>query len=499
MKKIVLSLTFLVASLCTSFGQDENDAIRYGFTTYMGTARGMAIGSALGSVGGDFGALSINPAGIGVYRKGEFSFTPSFNIHNNSGTYKGSSTSSSDSKLNFSQVGIVLTKSENEYTGRHRWKAASFAVGVNRQQNFFNRYSYSGKNNQNSIVNKWANDFNALGGLNQTTLGIVNFPAYAAYETYLIDRDSTDSTKAMSYVPLEGDGLQQTKTVSESGHMQEIVISGGGNYMDKLLVGATLGIVTTKFNRNTQYNEDDLSGNLNNDFSYLKFSETLNTEGTGFNLKLGLIYKFNKNFRLGFAVHTPTWIELTDQSRIFMESNTEKLLQGSSITSFNQDTALAFNYSMTTPYRALASGTVLFNRYGFLTADIEYVDYSSMKYNFGASYETLSSALNTSIQNTFRPVTNLRIGGELKIEDIALRAGFAYYGSPYENASWDASQQNITFGIGYRAKSWFMDLAYIYSQRENFENPYILDNGNSPLASVKRTNSHAALTVGWKF
>lgn len=479
--------------------QDENDAIRYGFTTYMGTARGMSIGSALGSVGGDFGSLSVNPAGIGVYRKGEFCFTPAFNIHKNSGSYQGSNTNSSDSKLNFSQVGLVLTKSENEYTGRHRWKAASFAVGVNRQQNFFNRYTYSGKNNQSSIVNKWANDFNALGGLNATTLGIVNFPAYAAYETYLIDKDSTDSTKAMSYVPLSGQGLQQTKSVSESGHLQEIVISGGGNYMDKLLVGATLGIVTTKYNRSTQYNEDDLSGNLDNDFSYLKFNETLNTEGTGVNLKLGMIYKFNKSFRLGFAVHTPTWIGFTDQSRIYMESNTEKLLQGSAITTFNQDTAQAFNYSMTTPYRALASGTLLFSRFGFLTADIEYVDYSSMKYDFGVGYETLTSELNTTIQRTYRPVTNFRLGAEAKLEDIALRAGFGYYASPYENANWNAYQRNITLGIGYRAKSWFMDLAYIQSRRVNYENPYVLTAGPSPLALVTKNNSQAALTIGWKF
>ena len=35
----------------------------------------MAMAGAMGSVGGDFSVLSINPAGIGLYRASEFSFS----------------------------------------------------------------------------------------------------------------------------------------------------------------------------------------------------------------------------------------------------------------------------------------------------------------------------------------------------------------------------------------------------------------------------------------
>ena len=117
MKKIfysILAFTFIHNNL---LAQDEFDALRYGYTTYNGTARSMSIGNAMGSVGGDFSSLSINPAGIGIYRRGEFVFSPSFNVMTNNSTYLGNTIDTSSTKLNFSQFGLVLTsvKKGNAY------------------------------------------------------------------------------------------------------------------------------------------------------------------------------------------------------------------------------------------------------------------------------------------------------------------------------------------------------------------------------------------------
>ena len=183
-----------------------------------------------------------------------------FQVSKNQTSYLNQNSSDQKSKLNLAQAGIVLTnaKSGNRYK-RSAWKTASFGFGLNRLANFSNTYSYTGKNNLNSITNKWANDFNMLGGLNSTTLSNVNFSAYAAYQTYLIDKNfAGDTTKAKSYVPA-ADGLQQTKQVFETGGMNEIVISAGGNYMEKLMLGATLGITSINYNRTFNFEEKDLS------------------------------------------------------------------------------------------------------------------------------------------------------------------------------------------------------------------------------------------------
>ena len=52
--------------------QDLVDALRYSQIQIQGTARSGSMGNAFGALGGDFTSVSINPAGIGLYRSGEF-------------------------------------------------------------------------------------------------------------------------------------------------------------------------------------------------------------------------------------------------------------------------------------------------------------------------------------------------------------------------------------------------------------------------------------------
>ncbi len=71
----VLLPALLIGSLGAS-AQDITEAYNLSNLTVQGTARSMGFGNALGSVGGDFSSLSVNPAGLGVYRSSEFTLTP---------------------------------------------------------------------------------------------------------------------------------------------------------------------------------------------------------------------------------------------------------------------------------------------------------------------------------------------------------------------------------------------------------------------------------------
>lgn len=505
MKKIFIGIITLTIISQSAKSQDEFDALRYGNTPYFGTARSMSIGNAMGSVGGDFSSLSVNPAGIGIYRRGEFAFTPSFNVSTNKSKYLGTTTTASDSKLNISQFGLVLTSAKKDIGSKKSgWRTASFAVGMNRNATFKNEYIYSGNNYKNSLIEKYAEEFNALGGIN--ALYNVSYPAYAAYQTWLIDRGfGADSNQAVSYVPYM-DGIKQTKRAYESGGMKEYVISAGGNYKEKLMLGVTLGIPNLTYDRTLQFDEEDISGKNNNDFKYMYFTEKLSTTGTGINLKLGAIYKPTNEFRIGFAFHTPTYIQFNDISSIEMESHTDSLLSNMNppqgpVSYYSQDTALSFNYAQTTPYKALVSGTFLFKQYGFVTADVEYVDYASMKYNYGEGYENESIAINTVIRNTYKSAVNFRLGAEAKLQDVSLRAGLAYYGSPYKNSAYDGSRLNFSFGAGYRAKNWFVDAAFVRSMQNYQQVPYTLDRVNAevPVAEISNGTSNLLFTFGWKF
>ncbi|MFA6798620.1 MAG: hypothetical protein WCR39_04935, partial [Bacteroidales bacterium] len=68
-KKILIISMLLLGALGLS-AQNEQDALRYSFIQTGGTTRSISMGGAFGAVGGDFSSLSINPAGLGIYRKG---------------------------------------------------------------------------------------------------------------------------------------------------------------------------------------------------------------------------------------------------------------------------------------------------------------------------------------------------------------------------------------------------------------------------------------------
>ena len=79
MKRLyILTISFFL-SLLISNAQNETDALRFSQTFPGGTARTIGMSGAFGAFGGDFSTLSINPAGIGVYRSSEFSITPAMN------------------------------------------------------------------------------------------------------------------------------------------------------------------------------------------------------------------------------------------------------------------------------------------------------------------------------------------------------------------------------------------------------------------------------------
>ena len=67
----IIALLFVIAA----FAQGTDDACLFSQTYYQGTAKALGMGNAMGAVGGDMTSVSINPAGMGIYRSNEFTTT----------------------------------------------------------------------------------------------------------------------------------------------------------------------------------------------------------------------------------------------------------------------------------------------------------------------------------------------------------------------------------------------------------------------------------------
>ena len=101
MKRIIRSILIcnsILAIAVSAQAQTDADAFRYTGTSITGTARYTAMSGAFGALGGDFSVLSTNPAGIGIYRSSEISFTPSIFTANTKSSFLGNQTSENKSK-----------------------------------------------------------------------------------------------------------------------------------------------------------------------------------------------------------------------------------------------------------------------------------------------------------------------------------------------------------------------------------------------------------------
>ncbi len=505
MKKIVFGIGMFLVSNVGVNAQDENDAIRYSMNPIYGTARAMSLGGANGSLGGDATGLTINPATLGLYRTSELTFTTGLEIKNIDALYNSKELNKNTAKFNFNNVSLVVAdkKQNNNNRQQKNWRAVNFAIGYNRIANLNSNYDYKGIDKAHSLIEAYAEEFNSFGGLTDDAKNSVSDGAYAAYQNYLIDKDPMDSTKATSFVPTSG-GLERLKSVEQSGNIGELFLSIAGNYKEKLMLGATVGLNNLRYSKSTLISENDISGNKDNDFDNFKSLENLTTIGTGVNLKLGAVLRANDYLRFGLAFHTPTSYYLNDNSTFFMNSNTDSLLIRSGVSAngnitYSTEQALVYDYTFSTPMKTILSATALFGKKGFLTGDIEVVNYDMMRYRFsGNSLEATSR--NNVIKNIYKTAINYRIGAEINLNQIQLRAGAAYYGSPFESTNENnGGRLNLSAGLGYRVKSWYLDFGYVYGQQNFQDLPFVLNSMTVAAANISQTTHNAVLTLGFKF
>lgn len=481
-KKIFLATIALnLGLLCAAFSQNEIDALRYSQLTYGGTARFTAMSGAFGALGGDFSSLSVNPAGIGIYRRSEFTFTPSFFTQKTTSNFKGNSLDDYKYNTNFSNAGVVLSYYEPET--KNAWKGISFGFGYNRMGNFHNRISMSGKNTENSVLDLYVADAQGVGG---DTSAMDPFSTQLALSSLAI---FLDTSNGVFYHHLQGIyGQEQSKSVSSNGSMGETVFSLGGNYNDKLYLGATIAIPHIRYHEESSYTET-ADTNAYNDFKYFELNHDLRTTGVGFNFKFGMIYKPLDWLRIGGALHTPSYFEMHDS----WSSDVKTDVLNTVFTA--QSPSGSYDYSLTTPMRTIGSIGVVIKKMGLIGIDYEFVDYPSASLR-SSNYKYINE--NKAIRNEYTQGNNIRFGTEWRLQPLSVRAGAAYYSSPYKKGGFsNGARIDYSAGIGFREEDFFLDFAYVLSQTS--ENYYFYDASITSPSENDSRRSSILMTLGFKF
>ncbi|MDQ2718702.1 MAG: outer membrane protein transport protein [Bacteroidota bacterium] len=494
-----------------SYAQEPADALRYSYLTQSGgTARNQAIGGAGASLGGEFSSLFINPAGLGFYKTGDFVFTPGYVFKTDKSNYLNSNDKATRNNFNLGATGLLFSSP----TSGKGIKSFTIGIGISRSADFNNHIYYKGVNHNTSYSEKYLEEL-VNGNVTDPNNAAKNYPygSSLALNTYLINPTyNADSSAVTGYSSLASPafGLNQENTINTTGGITDLAVGAGLNLKDKWFFGGTLSFPFLNYNRDASYKESDASGNTNNNFNYFEANESLQTKGVGVNGKFGVIYKPIEYVRLGLAIHTPTFYQLTDNYTSTVITDLEGYggagIKKQSSTDLTNGQPLQSKYNLNTPWRIMASGSYVFREVenvqqqrAFITADVEYVNYKGMSFHAAdnsSDSKDYYSSLNTTIANLYKNAINVRLGGEIKFNTVMFRLGGAYYGNPYKNESSDIVK--LSGGVGYRAHGMFIDLTYVYSLDKDVHYPYLLTDKPNSAAYLKNNAGNIVATIGFK-
>lgn len=466
--------------------QNYVDALRYSQLFPTGTARNVSMGGAMGIFGADMSSTFTNPAGLGVYRKSEFTVTPAYNYSSFKADYYSTNSQDFINKVSLDNIGFVSTYN-NKSNGLVGF---SFGLTYNRLKDFNSNVVISGLNQYSSLADYF------LSYANGTSPDYLDgYWEWLAYEGGIIELDTT--LPGDQYVTPVLLPVSQRRTLTTKGGIGEWDLAFGFNYNNKIYFGGGMGLTRLYYSEVNDHYEYD-SQNLN-DFNNFTFTQELTTRGTGVNFRLGIIAKPVEYIRIGASIQTPTWYHIEDRFYTTLSSN--YISYTATPTDFNGDPLgdLITKYKLITPFKTTGSLGLQFGKLGLLSIEADYMNYASMRLREGyEGYNYYNE--NSEITDAFRNTVNVRTGGEIRFDKISLRAGFAYLPSPYKKGELNekSNTMNISGGLGIHDKNFFIDLGTVYVIHDEKYNLYT-DPGGSNIADLNISNFRLLTTIGFRF
>lgn len=532
MKKYIFSIGLLSLLSTNLSAQSAFDLYSLAQTDLRGTARFMSMAGAFGALGGDMSTLNQNPGGIGIYRSSEIGVTLDWNIKN---TLVENNYKTKDTNFNLNNIGYIGSFK----TGIEALPNINWGFTYAKTASFNRRYAGGIDGIVNSMTNYIANqskgwldsELGAVkGGHNPYQDSNAPWMSILAYNSYLINPSNATGDRYAGLFRQGTSGFGELE-VEENGQIDEYSISIGGNALNKVYWGATVGITDLNYNLYSYYGEalDDayVPYYIGNSAHYGSGSASWGMEnifrmtGTGVNFKLGAIFKPVNEFRIGVAFHTPTFFSVRSEyvantAYAFNANNplaTENIA-GDAIT--DEGYVGETHFEAKTPWKFMGSIAGVIGGRGILSFDYERIMYDGMRVSYDWHE---SSDVTDNVKQYFKPSNIFRIGGEFKVTpQFSIRAGYSYQTSPATEEikddmidvvtagttlsyTLDNSIRYITAGLGYRYKAFYADLAYLHKTRNSDYHAFSSEANEPlpPMAAVKDSNNEIAVTLGFKF
>lgn len=275
-------------------------------------------------------------------------------------------------------------------------------------------------------------------------------------------------------------GLPENSNITPSlrydsrGSVGEYNIAGGFNINNILYLGFDFGFRDIYQRLSLYYSEDyegNYSGTAQQYLRQMNYNQYLLAQGSAFNFKIGAIVRPIPQLRIGIAYHSPSYSSV--RKEYYGSMGTSRY--GDPNSKHYTSSTVGYDYAFNTPSRLLTGIAFTLGDYFALSFDYERVWYNKMRY-MSETYDVQES-FRTAIGNDYRAADNFRVGVEVKpIPGFALRAGYAYYGSPIKEKDeagndlifkniFTTSSNHISAGVGiWLGRATTLDIAYVYSR-----------------------------------
>ena len=496
-----------------------------------GTARSMAMAGAFTSLGGDLASMGINPAGLGMYRSNDVSFSPmmGFNNASNSASAWGEN---SLSRFSMANLGVALNLYEGASGGI---TSLTLGFGYNRVADLNYNYGFSSESAPSgapyrSIIDAFSRQM-GQGGIFPDAGGALNYDYGAAYywggmlayNGYLLDVETDELGDYWTSANRIGSNASvgHTTGVESRGSVGEYDLALGMNLSNKLYLGATFGLQIVNWKRELYYGEDYLYSStpvdgagyeLTAPASWMDYNQAVDIEGTGVNFKFGAIYRPIPSLRLGVAVHTPTYYTLERSYQAYMGTN----FNPAGDTTPVLDDVATNAWDFTSPTRLMFGASYSLGNVAVLSVDYERDWYNGMRVkNIPAGFDYTEQMYREEFKDNFKGSNTLRVGAEVKpLPMLAVRAGYGVADgmlrndkSLYYNRPLTYRTDCISAGLGVAIGRTTLDLGYqhIQNKQTDYMLFYALESATgafdtaSPMYLTDLKRDYVVLTIGYKF
>ncbi|NPA43753.1 MAG: hypothetical protein GXO27_06980 [Chlorobi bacterium] len=492
MKKIIGVMLLVLGGGLRLFAQTTDDVYHYNASRLNGTARYTATAGTISNIGADLSAVADNPAAGAYFVANRISWSPGgFNvsntaIYNQNPEYSGTA-SIFQRPFYTNQWGVAIPF----VSDTRKWHKVTFGITGRADMHYLNSIEMQGQSAAMQSVTDYF-VYQAEGVPvselriydNETLESVYQYlgeaygnyaqQAFLAYQGYLIDPACGDSL-CSEYVSnaAYSNPLYHTLKRRMDGKKFTHDFFVSGEYDRKLALGLSLSIRTMNYDDYKLFAEEGYDPGST--LQYVEYETRLHTEGEGLAFKAGLIYKPVPRVRISVAYVSPTWWKLQETTRegLYSEAMDRDDLDGDGDTSelnvfelYPGVDNIFEEYRYLEPGHWQAGAAYIHDKTGFVSVDYTYRNWAMTRFSaLGADglSQSYFDLLNEEIASVYTAQHRWRAGGELRMQEWALRAGVFYLTSPYRRYP-DHVTGGYSFGLGYDFGNVELDLSMLHSQ-----------------------------------